>query len=442
MCMYAVHGVQVKQCAGTVCHQGAPSQNLRAFRLRFSRDLVSWESSPDRFCVDCVLSDPVAQFLSKNAGPVLARYVKVDSFEFTGCCQDSARSIRLGFFVNLPSNATANNAECLSANDCGDCMRKSATADCSWVSSVSGNNVAGVCVGAKDGFILNYPYYTPNKDCAATSSNCVAIDGLCLPSRSRAQCSYDKALHLASPVTCRSCVESGCFFQSNFVSTSSSASQSSTSGKCVSQANESPSCAPFLYYYAGGRCQPRSNQRIPSCAPASPTYTPALQVPQTAVEFNSPPAPFSPPARGPALFSGKTSTDTEPEEESSPSWVTIPIFVVWFNVIVVLKYCKSRGIENTAYIFFLSVLIGPLVWFIVIEEAKQVERRRQEEANAEMTNPYVTPFNPFDLAGNFPTSLDPDVILPPPPNPYTSNVPRFDPDSSWTPPPNPYTRMP
>jgi hypothetical protein len=107
----------------------------------------------------------------------------------------------------------------------------------------------------------------------------------------------------------------------------------------------------------------------------------------------------------------------------------------------VMRFCKNRGIENTAYILFLCVLVGPLVWFVVVEEAKQVERHRQEEANANMSNPYVQPFNPFDLARNVASSLDPDVIFPPPPNPYTSGATRFDPDAAWSPPPNPYIRM-
>jgi hypothetical protein len=43
---------------------------------------------------------------------------------------------------------------------------------------------------------------------------------------------------------------------------------------------------------------------------------------------------------------------------------------------------------------------------------------------------------------DFQGGVDPDLIQAPPPNPYTSSIPRFDPDSSWSPPPNPYAQQP
>jgi hypothetical protein len=448
---YAVHGVRVKKCAGYACHVSARSMSIREFRLRFSLDLVSWESAPDRFCASCTSADPATLYLSSNSGPIVARYVKVDSFAFDsgGCISDCSRSLRLGFMVNLPSNVTSNNAACVSASSCFECMRKAPSASCNWVSSLQDNNGYGMCVGAKDGVGLKYPFYTPNQGCGSSSSSCVTVDSRCLTSRARTQCSYDRALYMgiSASVTCKNCIDRGCIFQSNFVSTSSSTSQGQTFGSCVNGVTESPSCSSYLYYYSpSGRCQPRTNLRIPSCTPSAPTYTPALIVPGNDEQFYNPypVAPVSPPAGGSAASStsGKSTTDTAAEEESSPGWVVIPFTIVVINLACVMKYCKARSIENTAFIFILCILIGPLVWFLVVEEAKQVARHRQEEANANMSNPYVQPFNPFDLGRNIPSSMDPDVILPPPPNPYISDTPRFDPDSAWSPPPNPYTRVP
>ena len=85
----------------------------------------------------------------------------------------------------------------------------------------------------------------------------------------------------------------------------------------------------------------------------------------------------------------------------------------------------------------------------VMDEVKVAERRRSEETNAELSNPYAHPFNPFVPQApsyypmaDFQGGVDPDLIQAPPPNPYTSSIPRFDPDSSWSPPPNPYAQQP
>jgi hypothetical protein len=128
-------------------------------------------------------------------------------------------------------------------------------------------------------------------------------------------------------------------------------------------------------------------------------------------------------------------TDSDvPSEDSHPALVFIP-FVFIANLSLVISYCKRRGIQNTSFLLMLSVIMGPLVWFFVVDEAKQIEMRSREQQNAELCNPYSQPSNPFHDLAHYSNNA-----MPPPPNPYTSttSAPRFDPDSAWAPPPNPY----
>jgi hypothetical protein len=283
--LYAVHGVTVKKCFSeratpSACHPDQPSMKLRAFSVHFSRDGITWDQTA-RFCPDCIYgNDLVTEYLdamskdcsgscSWNHGPVVARFVKIDSFVYTGCCHGSTpRSLRLGFLANNPSEAGTNNAACVSARNCFECMDKSRSANCNWLTPVGDSSYpAGVCVGAADGLTLNYPYYTPNQRCKSNMINCVTSNGQCFSSLAKYQCSYDTRQTEGSPVTCKQCLQQGCTYQSNFVSTSTSSSQNHVSGKCVSTALQSPSCGQYLYYYKGsGMCQPRTNLRIPQSA--------------------------------------------------------------------------------------------------------------------------------------------------------------------------------
>lgn len=118
------------------------------------------------------------------------------------------RIIRVARCLMLPCTA------CSSATSCKDCMSLSGSADCFWLSAFSDPIIGqgGVCVGATDGLTLRYPFYTPNMGCTPASL-CVSSNGVCASSRVRKQCSY------ATTTSCQKCVTSGCFWQSNFIST-------------------------------------------------------------------------------------------------------------------------------------------------------------------------------------------------------------------------------
>ena len=118
------------------------------------------------------------------------------------------RIIRVARCLMLPCTA------CSSATSCKDCMSLSGSADCFWLSAFSDPIIGqgGVCVGATDGLTLRYPFYTPNQGCTPASL-CVSSAGVCASSRVRKQCSY------ATTTSCQKCVTSGCFWQSNFIST-------------------------------------------------------------------------------------------------------------------------------------------------------------------------------------------------------------------------------